>query len=174
MKKNLLSVLILALLAVNIVLTTIMMISITNTNAATAKLVDSVLAVMNIELYSPGGTSAADVALEDSETFDFEGSMTIPLKASDGDDKQHYILFDLSLFINTKHEDYKTYGGEKMKEYESRIKAEVNDLVSSYTLEECENGGFETNVRPELLRKIQQLFQSDFIYKIGVNEIKFG
>ena len=75
MKKNLLSVLILALLAVNIVLTTIMMISITNTNAATAKLVDSVLAVMNIELYSPGGTSAADVALEDSETFDFEGSI---------------------------------------------------------------------------------------------------
>ena len=61
-----------------------------------------------------------------------------------------------------------------MTEYESRIKTEVNELVSSYTIEECENGGFEENVRPEILRKIQQLFQSDFVYKIGVSEIKYG
>ncbi len=174
MKKNLLSVLILALLVVNIVLTTIMMLTVTKTNAATAKLVNSVLAVMNLELYAPGGVSSTDVALEDTETFNFQGAMTIPLKMSDGDEKQHYIIFELSLYINTKHEDYKTYGGDKMTEYESRIKTEVNELVSSYTIEECENGGFEENVRPEILRKIQQLFQSDFVYKIGVSEIKYG
>ena len=53
MKKNLLSVLILALLVVNIVLTTIMMLSITKTNSKTAELVTNIATVMNLELYGP-------------------------------------------------------------------------------------------------------------------------
>ena len=48
MKKNLLSVLILALLVVNIVLTTIMMLSITKTNSKTAELVTNIATVMNL------------------------------------------------------------------------------------------------------------------------------
>ena len=81
MKKNLLSVLILVLLIVNIVLTTIMMISITGTNSKTAELVTSIATVMNLELYEPGGNAATEVSLADTEAYDMSELM-FPLAAS--------------------------------------------------------------------------------------------
>ena len=50
MKKNLMTVLILALLVVNIVLTSVMLVSIVGTNKKTAQLVDNITTAMNLEL----------------------------------------------------------------------------------------------------------------------------
>ena len=69
MKKNLLSVLILVLLIVNIALTSVMMISVIGTNKKTAELVTSIATVMNLELYSPGGTAVTDVPLAETDTY---------------------------------------------------------------------------------------------------------
>ena len=52
MKKNLLSVLILALMIVNVAISVITMISITGTNKKTAALVDTIATVLNLELVS--------------------------------------------------------------------------------------------------------------------------
>ncbi len=181
MKKNLLSVLILALLIVNIVLTTIMMVSVTGTNAKTAELVTSIATVMNLELYEPGGTAASEVSLADTESYDM-AELMIPLAAStvvnaDGTTgtsaKQSYIIFTLSLLQNTKHEDYKTLGGaENMATRDSLIKDVVNRVVGNHTLEECQTD-FES-IREEILKEIQQLFGSDFIYKIAISGVKYG
>ena len=54
MKKNLMSVLILALLIVNIVLTVITMVSVTSTNKKTASVVNSIATVLNLELNTSG------------------------------------------------------------------------------------------------------------------------
>lgn len=180
MKKNLLSVLILVLLVVDIALTAVMMISITGTNKKTAELVTSIATVMNLELYSPGGVSVADVPISETETYDLDELM-IPLAMSvtTGEDgqvsgsKQSYIIFTLSLFQNTKHEDYKDMGGEEnLAAYESQIKDIVNTVVGSHTLEDCQND-FDS-IRDEILQGIQRLFGSNFIYKIGISGVKFG
>lgn len=181
MKKNLLSVLILALLIVNIVLTTIMMVSVTGTNAKTAELVTSIATVMNLELYEPGGIAAAKVSLADTESYDMPELM-IPLAAStvvnaDGttssSTKQTYIIFTLSLLQNKKNEDYKALGGaENMASRDSLIKDVVNRVVGNHTLEECQTD-FES-IREEILREIQKLFGSDFIYKIAISGVKYG
>ena len=48
--------------------------------------------------------------------------MTIPLKSEAGA-KQDYIMFDVSLSINKKSKDYKTYGSsETLASYENLIK----------------------------------------------------
>lgn len=181
MKKNLLSVLILVLLIVNIVLTTIMMISITGTNSKTAELVTSIATVMNLELYEPGGNAATEVSLADTEAYDMPELM-FPLAAStvvnaDGttttSSKQSYIIFSLSLLQNTAHEDYKTLGGaENMASRDSLIKDVVNRVMGNHTLEECQND-FES-IREEILKEIQQLFDSDFVYKIAISGVKYG
>ena len=181
MKKNLLSVLILVLLIVNIVLTTIMMISITGTNSKTAELVTSIATVMNLELYEPGGNAATEVSLADTEAYDMPELM-FPLAAStvvnaDGttttSSKQSYIIFSLSLLQNTAHEDYKALGGaENMASRDSLIKDVVNRVMGNHTLEECQND-FES-IREEILKEIQQLFDSDFVYKIAISGVKYG
>ena len=181
MNKNLLSILILVLLIVNIALTTVMMISVTGTNKKTGELVTSIATVLNLELYNPGGIPLADVPLSETETYTMAEIM-IPLKSSvvvneDGSigtsTKQSYIMFTTTLYQNTKHKDYKKFGGaEKMAELESQIKVVITDVVRTYTLEECRDD-FDI-IEDEILTEIQKIFDSDLIFKIGFSGIKFG
>lgn len=170
MKKNLLSVLILVLLIVNIALSAVMMTSVVGTNSKTAEMMDSILAVLNLELYGPG--SSADVPLSDVVVHDV-GTQTIHLSSgADEGGKQTYIIFDLGLQMNSKHEDYEALGAN-ISEKDTLIKDAVMRVVSSHTEEECRND-LDTGIRDEILRALQDLFQSKFIFKITISGVKFG
>ena len=172
MKKNLMTVLIQALLIVNIVLTSVMLVSIVGTNKKTAQLVDNVTTAMNLELTVPGGESAANVSLTDTEVYNISDTMTIPLKSEAGS-KQDYIMFDVSLSINKKSKDYKTYGSsDTLSGYENLIKDAITATVSAHTEEECSED--MEGLKEEILKSIQNLFQSDFIYKVAISGVKFG
>ena len=80
--------------------------------------------------------------------------------------KQTYIVFAMTLFMNMEHADYETYGAT-IAERQSAILDTVTSVVSSYTEAECRAD--IDSVRKEILDAIQDLFQSDFIYKIGIN-----
>ena len=163
MKKNLMTVLILALLVVNIVLTSVMLVSIVGTNKKTAQLVDNITTAMNLELTVPGDEETTNVALTDTEVYNIADSMTIPLKSEAGA-KQDYIMFDVSLSINKKHKDYKTYGSsDTLASYENLIK-DAED--------ECRED--MEGLKEEILKSVQDLFQSDFIYKVAISGVKFG
>ena len=62
MKRNLISILILALLIVNVVLTAIMMFSVTSTSKKTAALVDSISSAIALELTDPNAASLSNAA----------------------------------------------------------------------------------------------------------------
>ena len=83
MKKNMLSILILALLIVNIVLTAIMMFSVTGTAKKTSALIDDISAAINLDLNNQGedATTApvVDVAIEDTSVVPIGEELTIPL-----------------------------------------------------------------------------------------------
>ena len=99
MKKNLLTVLILAFLLVNLVLTGIIAFSVISTNKKTAELIGNIATVLNFELSTPGEEEKVEVSLADTEVKDLSGAMTIPL-ANDGSGKQSYIVFEVVLSIN--------------------------------------------------------------------------
>ena len=88
MKKNLISIIILALLIVNIVLTAIMMFSVTGASKKTAALVDNIATALDLELVSGQEEEAEEVvSMADTETYSFAEQMTIPHKKDEGDDK---------------------------------------------------------------------------------------
>lgn len=173
MKKNLLSVLILVLLIVNIVLSAVTMTSVVSTNSKTADLMDSIAAVLNLELYEPG--NEANVPLADVVPHDV-GTMTIGLTASVNADgtagKPGYIIFDLSLQMDSKHEDYATLGAN-ISERDSLIKDAVTRVVGSHTEAEC-RADLDEGIRDEILRALQDLFQSKFIFKISISGVKYS
>ena len=98
MKKNLLTIVILALLLVNIALTAVMMISVTTTNNKTANLVTTIATVMNLELTGgpgseeSGGTPAPTLA--DTEIYAIPEA-TIPLKVEITEDGKEYDVFNV-------------------------------------------------------------------------------
>ena len=166
MKKNMISILILALLIVNIVLTAIMMFSVTGTAKKTSALIDDISAAINLDLKNQSATSTgpvkADVSIENTEVFAIGEEMTIPL-AKGADGQAHYYLVAVSLSLNTKHEDYKKLQPTVATQVDL-IKGEIISVISSHTLEEVEQDS--DAVRMEILQRIQTLFDSQFIFNV--------
>lgn len=173
MKKNLISILILALLVVDVVLTAITMFSVTGTNKKTAALVNDIASVLSLELSGAQGedgeNAVAAVSMEDTVPYAIADELTIMLKAGE-DGKDHYVIVSVSLAMNSKDSGYKKYG-EKMEENVSLIEGEINDVFSSYTLEEAR--GNEEQIRNEILQRIQKMFDSQFVYKVTFSSIVY-
>ena len=169
MKKNLLSIIILALLVVNLIMTGIMMFSVVNQSNKTAKLVGKIASAVDLELNAdaPGEDEKIDVAIGDTEVYVIP-EITIPLAASE-DGKDHYFIVTVSLSLNTKDKDYKSYGSvEAMGGKESLIKSEINAVVSKYTLDYCKAN--QEQLCEEILERLQALYDSEFIFDVTFSD----
>ncbi|MBR4984051.1 MAG: flagellar basal body-associated FliL family protein [Lachnospiraceae bacterium] len=166
MRKNMLSILILALLIVNIVLTAIMMFSVTGTAKKTSALIDDISAAINLDLKNQDATSTSavvvDVPIEDIQVFAIPDEMTIPL-AKGADGKEHYYLVAVSLSMNTKHADFKKLSPSVTTQVDL-IKGEIISVIGSHTLEEVQES--PDAIRMEILKRIQTLFDSQFIFNV--------
>ncbi len=179
MKKNILSIIILALLLVNIILTAVMMFSVVGTNKKVANLVGNIAAAMSLELTEPGEDSQKEqVSLENTEVYALTGSMMMPtaMEADEnGESTQSYLMCNLSFSINKKHKDYKKYGSaEAMAGREELIKDAVNTIVSKHTASELQADPGLEGLKAEILAAVQDLYESDFIYKVSISEVKYG
>lgn len=173
MKKNLLSVLILALMIVNVAISVITMVSITGTNKKTAALVDTIATVLNLELVSDDENAESSISLADTEIYTISDSMTIPLNTN-GESKPVYMICKVSLSINMKDEDYKTYNSTTLGTYEEYIKQEIEGVVSSYTMDYLSDPLNREDVKKEVLEEIQKFLGSKVVYDIAISDVKFG
>ncbi len=172
MKKNLLTILILALLIVNLVLTGIVMFSTVSANKKTVALVNNIATVLNLEMgpeVAGEEEAAAEVSMADTAMYDIVDPMTIALrKGADGE--THYALVEVSLSMNTKDKGYKEFGAT-MATKESLIKSEIIDVIGSYTREEAEVD--KKGMEEAILMRIQEMFDSQFIYDVAFRNINF-
>ncbi len=179
MKKNLISILILALLVVNVVLTAIMMFSVTSTAKKTGALVANIATVLNIELEGDK-TEEEDTTVPISATVSMDlDKLTIPLKkaavvnadGSMGTEKDtHYCLVEVTLLINSQNENYAGYA-ESLPTYASMFKAVVTEVIGNHTLDEIQSS--PETVKDEILQKIISDYQMDFIYRVMFKSIMY-
>ena len=147
-----------------------MMISITGTNKKTAALISDIAMAIELDL-DTGGDEAISVPIENIVTYTI-ADLTILMKKStvinaDGveveSEKDHYALFSVTLSMNSEHEDYATYGAD-IASREDLIKGVINEVVRRYTMEQASAN--PQLVEDELLKEIQNLFGSDFIFDV--------
>ncbi|MCQ2080701.1 MAG: flagellar basal body-associated FliL family protein [Lachnospiraceae bacterium] len=165
MKKNLISIGILALLIVNLVLTGIMMFSVMSTNKKTAALVTDIASAIKLEL-SDGTTATQEeetkqLSIADIATYTI-ADMTIPLKTG-ADGKDHFAMVSVALSMNTTSEDYQTYG-PSIAEKVDLLRGQINSVISQYTMEEAKANS--AAICNEILLKLQALYNSDFIFDV--------
>ncbi|MBR6148857.1 MAG: flagellar basal body-associated FliL family protein [Lachnospiraceae bacterium] len=173
MKKNMLSVLILALLIVNVALTSIMMFTMMGTNKKTAKLIDGISTALSLEITDPseeGAEAEAEVAMEDIKVYQIPDQLTIGL-AKGADGKAHYCVVSISLSLNTKDPDYEKYNAT-LDDNVDMIKDKIFQVVGSHTIEEAESN--TDGLREEILEAIQQMYGSKFVYNIVFRDIMFS
>ena len=157
MKKNLMSVLILALVLVNLILTGILTITIL---PQTKKSND-------LELESGDGTESASIPMDQVETYKIEDAMTINLKTG-ADGETHYVKLTASISMDSKNDGYKTYG-EDMAERETILKDTINSVINTYTMDEF--NADRQAVKDAILAELQKQFGSDFIIAVNFSEV---
>lgn len=167
MKKNLISVLILALVLVNLILTAILMFTVVPQTKKSNELIDQVCSAINLELEGGQNKDALSVPIENIEVYNITDGFTVNL-ADSGDGKAHYAVFSVGLSMNKESDGYKTYkGAEGLAEKETIIRSEINTIVGAYTADEFNANG-QKEVKAEILEAMQDLFGgADFI--VGVN-----
>ena len=174
MKKNLISIVILALLIANIVLTSIMMFSVASTNKKTAALVTDIASAISLDLGTVEGEEEQKPAVPMANVVPYTISdMMIPLKTdnSEGSDgKKHFAQLSVTLSMDSKHKGYKTYGAD-ISTREDLIKGEINEVVSQFTLTEADEN--PQMLKDEILKGIQKLFDSDFIFDVSLSSVLY-
>ncbi len=169
MKKNLVTVITLALVLVNLVLTVVLTISIVPETKKANELITKVCGAIDLELEAGSASSAENIPIDQIEVYSIEDSLTINLKKGD-DGEDHFAIVKVALSINKKNKDYKKLQPQ-LAEKDSLIRAEVVNVVSKYTLEEIKSN--QTAVQDEILKNLQKKFASDFIVAVGFPDAQY-
>ncbi len=177
MKKNLLSIIILALLVVNIAMTGFMLLSVMTTNSQTAKLISDIAAALELEANggNTGGFtgSSSNVGVTNIATFGFTGDdqLTINLKQS-ADGKSHFMLVEVVFSMNTASADYATYGtSDSLAGMRDLVKGKVTSVLSSYTMEELKEN--DQKAKDRILDDVQELYGSNFIFDVTFSSVLY-
>lgn len=164
MRKNILTIIIMAIVLVNTVLTALLIFTIVPSAQRTSRLVDKVASVVDLELESKSAEDQISVA--DIESFDIDGKLTINLVSTE--EEPHYAQVTLSLSMNSKNKDYAALS-PKVPENVNAIKEIVTDVFTKYTLEQVRDN--KPVIKTEVLAQIQDYFHSDFIINVTFGNI---
>ena len=173
MKKNLLSIIMIALLIMNLAFTSIMMFSVLGSSKKTADLVGNIATVLNLEIAGSQGVApeTVDIPMDDVDTYSIPGSMTILLRngeqAEDKKDKDHYAVVSVVLYMNQKDKGYKKYR-ENLND--DMLKSLVIEAVGEFTADEFRDN--TDAVYTAILNKVQAEFDSQFIFKVAFSDRK--
>ena len=163
MKKNLITVITLALVVVNLVLTVILTITILPETQKANELITKVCSAIDLDLESGSATSNANIPIDQIEVYNIDDEQTINLK-QDGDGKDHFAMITVSISMDTKNSDYKELKPQ-VEEKVNLIKGDINNIVSQYTIDEIKNN--QSAVQDEILKRSSKMFGSDFIVAVS-------
>jgi flagellar FliL protein len=167
MKKNILTVIILAATLINLTLIAVMLFVFMPTVKQTNHIITKVAQIVDLELESVPVQGEDTIGIEDIATYVVEDELTINLAAGK-DGKQHMARAKATLSLNKKAEDF-TKINELMAQYDAQIQEIIIDEVSKMTFED-----FTPNkdiVKAQILTRIQtEVFDSECIIGITFSQ----
>ena len=173
MKKNLLSVIILALVFANFVLSAIIMLTLVPSTKQANELITKVCEAIHLEVNSGATNGLSNLPISQIAVYKVnEGSNITTNLATGSDGKAHYVVFAVSLNLNNQSEEYAKNNTTSLSEKESIILDEVNKVVRGYTLEDLNAEGGVEKMNKEMLKKLQNIFGADYIVGISFPDFK--
>ena len=149
MKKNLITVIILALCVVNLILNILLVFVCMPSAKKTNNLISEIASVLNLEL--EGSKDAPAVALEDMATYNVEAQV-VNLK-DDGSGTSHYVQVGLTLEMDKSSKDYESLN-TVLQEAGGAVFDEARNVIQNYTYEEVTD------------QKVQERYIRQFAEKI--------
>ena len=171
MKKNILTIIILAATLVNLTLSAVMLFVYLPNAQKMNTLITKVCQVIDLELESPLPTDKEEVvSVQDLESHVIATDMTVGLsKGTNG--KLYYAVVSASLVLNTKAEDYATVSA-LMTTQSARIKEVVQDEIGKLTKDTFQES--KEAVKKTILSILQEEFDTTCIYRIDFGNYLVG
>ena len=162
MKKNLMTVIILALVFANFVLTAIMMFTIVPTTQKANELITRVCEAIDLELNSGAATGLNNLPIDQIATYNVSSGEKMTINLAGGD---NYALVAVSLSVNKESERYMDATTTILTEQEAIIKNTINQIIRQYTKDEFLENTQE--VQDEICKSLQKTYGADYV--VGVN-----
>lgn len=170
MKKNLMSVLIMALVFVNVVLSAVIMITLVPATKQSNELITKVCTAIDLELDSGKVYNMNTIPVDQMEMVSITANeaATFNLKNTPGDKELHYAVANVSISLNTKDDDYAKMQ-PLIQDRIDLLKEIAASTFMKYMYEEVITSEGQDKLREEMLEQMQELFDSDFIVAVTIN-----
>lgn len=166
MKKNLMTVIILALVVANFVMTAVMMFIILPQTQKANEMITRVCEAIDLELNSGAATGLSNLPIEQIENYDVAAGESITVNLKDGG----YAVVSVSISVNNESDIYKDNEGTAyLSTKEAIIKDSIIEIVGNYSKEEL--NASKDDMRAELLKELKKTFGADYV--VGVNFPQF-
>ena len=174
MKKNLITVVILALVVVNLVLTAVLTITIIPETQKANELITKVCSAIDLDLVAGDTAGSLSVNVADMKDYAVNGGETQTINLADsGDGSLHYAVLGISLSLDTTNKDFATFGdgAGDLSAQDNIINDTIKTVIASHTIEDMRND--EESVKEEILEALQGLFKSSFIVRVNFSSATY-
>lgn len=173
MKKNILTIIIMALTVINVILTAVVVFSTVPAMNKTNNLISKITEVVDLELESDEKSDDNTVSIKDRENHQFTssaGTLTINLKkGSDG--KEHWAQLDsVYVTVNKSGEDYKDLV-TNLDGMQSDVLTIVTDVIGGMDYDTVSSQRGEMKL--EIVEKLQKHFESESIVDVSFDNLRF-
>ena len=168
MRKNLISVIILAICIVNLVLNALLVFVFVPAIKKTDKLVSEIAAILNLELERDETGAPAGPSIEDVQTYNLSETTTINLK-NDGTGMNDYAVIGVYISMDGSSKDYENLS-TKLAETESWVFDVTRSVVQEYTYTEINDAEIQKLVKQEITEGLQEKYQTDCIYDVTFSQ----
>lgn len=162
MKKNLITVIILALCVVNLILNIMLVFVCMPSAKKTNNLITEIASVMNLELESSKGKNS--VALENIATLDLD-KQVVNLK-DDGSGTSHFVQVGITLELDNSAEDY-TQLNTVLTNSKGAVFDEARNVIQAYTYAEITDQKVQEKVKSKILENLQKKYGTRCIYNVS-------
>lgn len=166
MKKNFVTILLIAMAFMNLTLSVVLVFVVVPSSMKTNRIVTKVIQILDLELESEQPTPSLSV--EDIEVFTFDEKVTVNLAKNKNDSEDHYALFSVSLSMDKTNKDYSTKKS-LVSSNEVRIKEIVTETFAKYTVDTVLIE--KEAIKQEIIDRLSEYFGSSFIVAISFGDI---
>lgn len=165
MKKNLITVIILALCVVNLILNVLIVFVCMPSAKKTNNLISEIASVLNLEL--EGNNDTPTVALENMATYSVDAQV-VNLK-DDGSGESHYVQVGLTLEMDKSSKDYESLN-TVLQESGSAVFDEARNVIQNYTYAEVTDQKTQEDIKKQILESVQKKYATQCIYNVSFSK----
>lgn len=165
MKKNLISVIILALTFANFVLTGLLIFTVLPETKKANEMITAVCSAIDLELNSGATTGLSNLPIDQIVTYSVNGGESINTNLKSTDGGNHYVVVTVTLSLNNQSDNYTKYSPEVLSEKDSIIQDDIIQILGGYSVDDFNSSVSE--IKAQILTDMQNMFGPDYV--VGVN-----